>query len=238
MNRYLASAVAIVTLFAVAGCAPPGATSSTPEPSPSGSTVGYEVGSELDPGTYTSQVFDTPVTFTVPAGWKVFEDVPGWIGLARMENDGPPLLVVRDVDAAAKSCSEEAEPGVGRTPAQLTTWLSEHEGLATSEPSQVTVGGLDGTTIDTAMAPSWTTACPFSEGQPIAMTLVGTDISKTFHWGNDAEWSDRLWVLDLPSVENGNIVIVGTICCGVDRQDQLDAVQEVVDSFEFDTGET
>lgn len=189
MNRYLASAVLLAGLIAVTACAPPdGSTSQTSGPAPSESAAAYELGAELEPGTYTSQVFDTPVTFTVPAGWKVFEEVSGWIGLARMANDGPPLLVVRDRDAAAKTCAEEAEPGVGRTPEQLTTWLSAHEGLATSEPEQVSVGGLDGMTVDTAMDPSWTTACPFSDGQPIAMTLVGTDISKTFHWGNDATW--------------------------------------------------
>jgi len=32
----------------------------------------------------------------------------------------------------------------------------------------------------------------------------------------------------------GNIVIVGTVCCGVDDEDQLSAVQSVVDSFSFD----
>jgi hypothetical protein len=235
MMRKLASAVVLATMIASTGCAPPdSSTSQTSAPAPSESAVAYELGVELEPGTYTSQVFETPVTFTVPEGWKVFEEVPGWIGLARMANDGPPLLVVRDLDAAAKGCAEEAEPGVGRTPDQLTTWLSAHEGLATSEPEQVSVGGLDGMTLDTAMDPSWTTACPFSEGLPIAMTLVGTDISKTFHWGNDATWSDRLWILDLPSVENGNIVVVGTVCCGVEREDQLNAVQAVVASFEFE----
>jgi hypothetical protein len=61
----------------------------------------FTIGSELEPGTYTSQVA-TPVSFTVPAGWKVFEDEPGQFGLARMANDEPPLLVLRDIDGAAK----------------------------------------------------------------------------------------------------------------------------------------
>lgn len=81
--------------------------------------------------------------------------------------------------------------------------------------------------IDTGMEPSWTEACPFSEGRPIVMTLVGSGLSQGVHWGVDARWDDRICVLDLPTVDDGNIVVVGSVCCGVDRDDQLNAVQGV-----------
>lgn len=234
VKTVLIGAVAIT--FALAGCAPTG-NGAPPTPTPAASVAAFTLGEELEPGTYTSETFATPLTFTVPAGWKVFEDEPGHIGLARMANDGPPLLVMRDIDAAAKSCAEEAEPNVGRSPEELTSWLAGHEGLVTTDPLATTVGGLDGYTMDTAMEPAWTTVCPFSNGQPIAMTLVGSELSRGVHWGNDSSSEDRLWILDLPNVENGNIVIVGTVCCGADRDDQLEAVQGVVDSFSFDTSE-
>ena len=44
-----------------------------------------------------------------------------------------------------------------------------------------------------------------------------------------------MWFLDLPSVKDGNIVVMGDVCCGVDQDDQLEADQQVVDSFSFDT---
>jgi len=49
----------------------------------------------------------------------MFEDEPGQFGLALLENDGPCLCVWRDVRAAAKSCAEEPEPGVGSSAADI-----------------------------------------------------------------------------------------------------------------------
>jgi hypothetical protein len=191
------------------------------------------IGSELDPGTYTSAVFETPITFTVPEGWKVFEDEPGQFGLARIANDGPPLLVLRDVRAAATDCSERPEDGVGHTAEEFTAWLAAHEGLTTTDPAPVTVGGLDGMVLDISLDESWTTPCPFSGGQPLVMTLVGTSISRGLHWGIDATEEQRVWVLDLPQVDGGNIVIMADACCGVTPDEQLSAAQQVVESFTF-----
>ncbi|WP_062203677.1 hypothetical protein [Demequina salsinemoris] len=208
---------------------PSGGESSTPAAS---TTWAYALGSELTPGTYTSQNFATPVTFTVPAGWKVFEDGPGELGLARIANDGPPLLVLRDIDAAATDCAEEAEPGVGRDPADIVDWLVNHDGLQTSDPVAVSIDRLDGYEIDLSIDPSWSGTCPFS-AIPIVMTLVGSELSAGVHWNVDANESNRVWVLDLPEVEGGNIVLVGSVCCGVNSDEQLAAEQEVVDSLSF-----
>jgi hypothetical protein len=194
---------------------------------------GITIGSELEPGTYTSAVFATPITFTVPEGWKVFEDEPGQFGLARIAKDGPPLLVLRDIRAAAADCSEQPEDGVGHTAEELTTWLAAHEGLITTDPAPVTIGGLDGMVIDVSLDPSWITPCPFSGGQPIVMTLVGTEISRGLHWGTDATEEQRVWVLDLPQVDGGNMVIMADVCCGVSREEQLNAAQQVVESITF-----
>lgn len=207
-------------------------TSSAAEPE---EDEGFALGLELDPGTYTSEVFATPVTFTVPAGWKVFEDEPGQFGLARMANDGPPLLVLRDISGAATDCREEPEPGVGNSSEALSTWLAIHEGLVTTSPVAAAVGGLDGYVVDTALDPAWTEACPFSNGHPTVMTVVGSDISRGLHWGVDETSADRIWVLDLPPATGSNIVIMADACCGVSKDEQWAAAQTVVESFEFDT---
>lgn len=194
------------------------------------------VGEEIDPGEYTSQVFETPVTFTVPEGWKVFEDEPGQFGLARMANEGPPLLIMRDIDAASPGCPSHAQPGVGRGAAALTQWLSSHKGLVTTKPAAVTVGGLNGYVMDVNLDPSWTNACPGVSDGPAVMTIIGSPpLSSGVLWGPDLTRMQRMWFLDLPSVEDGNIVVMGDVCCGVDQDDQLEADQQVVDSLSFDT---
>jgi hypothetical protein len=228
--------VVAIAVLALAACSSAGSSdTSAGSGAPTSAAAGaFTLGVELEPGGYTSQVFETPVTFTVPAGWKVFEDGPGQFGLARMSNDGPPLLVLRDIDAAAQ-CEERAESGIGRGAEDLTTWLAGHKGLVTTKPEAQTVGGLNGYVIDVELDPSWTATCPFSNGVPTVTTVVGSSISSGFLWGVDPVTMDRMWVLDLPSVANGNIVVVAEVCCGVDQGDQLRADQQVIDTFAFDT---
>jgi hypothetical protein len=198
--------------------------------------VGFTVGEELDPGEYTSQVFETPVTFTVPAGWKVFEDEPGQFGLARMANDGPPLLIMRDIDAAAPGCPPHAQPGVGRGAADLTQSVGSRKGVVTTKPVAVTVGGLNGYVMDVNLDPSWAKSCPDITTGPSVMTIIGSPpLSRGVLWGPERTRMQRMWSLDLSSVEDGNIVVMGDVCCGVDQADQLQADQQVVDSLLFDT---
>jgi hypothetical protein len=70
------------------------------------------------------------------------------------------------------------------------------------------------------------------------MTLVGTDISRGLHWGVDATEEQRVWVLDLPQVDGGNLVILADVCCGVTREEQLSAAQQVVESINFEDSAT
>lgn len=212
-----------------------GMTSSTVDASGSATGGGFALGVELAPGTYTSKVFATPVTFTVPSGWKVFEDEPGQFGLARMVNDGPPLLVLRDIYPADVDCVQQPDWGVGQSAEDLTSWLADHDGLVTSDRVAVTIGGLEGYVIDVELDSSWTEPCPFSNGQPMVMTVVGSEISRGLHWGVDPNAPERLWILDLPS--GGNVVILADACCGVSKDEQWEAAQTVVESFELDTSD-
>ena len=232
--------IAVVAGLLLTGCSSSGNAESGSASAESGSAseaaTEFTVGEELDPGDYTSQVFETPVTFKVPEGWKIFEDEPGQFGLARMANDGPPLLIMRDIDAAAAGCQGKAEPGVGRDAADLAQWLASREGLVTTEPVAVTIGGLAGYMVDVNLDPSWTTACPGIGDGPTVMTIVGSaPLSGGVLWGPEREGMQRMWFLDLPSVKDGNIVVMGDVCCGVDQGDQLGADQQVVDSLSFDT---
>jgi hypothetical protein len=190
----------------------------------------------LPAGTYTSEVFKTPLTYTVPAGWKMFEDEPGQFGLALVANDGPCVCVWRDVAVAAKSCAESPEPGVGRSAKEITAALAAREGLVTSKPKAVTVGGLNGYLIDIKMDPTWKGTCSFSSDGASVPLLVGTGLSTGVFWGSAADSSQREYVLDLgPKAPDGNIAINVEICCGVVRSERIAAVTPVIQSFTFKT---
>jgi hypothetical protein len=178
------------------------------------------------------------MTYTVPGGWKMFEDEPGQFGLALVANDGPCVCVWRDVAVAmaGKSCLQIPEPGVGRSAKEITAWLADREGLVTSKPKAVSVGGLSGYLIDIKMDPSWKGTCPFSKGSPGVPLLVGTGSSTGVFWGSAADSSQREYVLDLgPKVADGNIAINVEICCGVVRDERIAAVTPVIESFAFKT---
>jgi hypothetical protein len=250
--RPLFSTVARAVVFAaiVAGCgstapAPALTTSSagadgTPSPATgpshagpgSGPALVPAIGVELQPGTYRSSVFATPLTFSVPAGWKVFEDEVGQFGLALLANDGPCLCVWRDVRAMAASCAEQPEPGVGTTAGAIAAELARRPGILASGMSPVDVGALHGVRIDVTIDPTWPTACPFSQGRPAVPTLVGSGISRGVAWDVEAGDSQRLYLLDLPGGV-GNLAIMVDACCGVDRDQRVAAAAPVISSFSF-----
>ena len=139
---------------------PPSAESSTVVcPNPHG---GACLG-ELDAGTYTTQVFETPLTYATPQGWKNYEDLPGNFLLV------PPTASLAGVDAgtadyvsvldgvavASADCFESRQAGVDTTPEAMAAWFVEHEGLDATEPVTVEVGGLEGTVVDLRIAPSY-----------------------------------------------------------------------------------
>jgi hypothetical protein len=198
--------------------------------------TGFNFGRALQPGTYTSNVFETPVTFTVPMGWKVFEDESGQFGLAILANDNPCICIWRDVRAMAASCAEQPEPGVGTTARDIAGWLAHHKGIDASPVKAVTLGGLRGYVIDVAIDPAWKRACPFSEGRPAVPTLVGSGISTGVAWDVEPMDRQRVYLLDLPKDGvAGNIAVNIDVCCGVDWKQRIDEVTPVVESFEFKT---
>jgi hypothetical protein len=90
----------------------------------------------LPPGTYTSEKFATPLTYTVPAGWVMYDDVPGQFELA-LEHHDPYIYVWRDLRALAPNCAEEPLPDVGFSAVDIAGWLAARDGLDTSEPQPV-----------------------------------------------------------------------------------------------------
>ncbi|WP_132195525.1 MULTISPECIES: hypothetical protein [Kribbella] len=170
-----------------------------------------------------SEIFKTPLTYTLPDGWKMFEDEPGQFGLALVANDGPCVCVWRDVRAAASTGAEEPEPGVGASAQEITTWLAHHKWLKTTAPKAVSVGGLSGYVIDVV-------------GNPKASTLIGSGISAGVHWeASSIEGSSqRVYLLDIgKNGADGNIAINIEVCCGVQFAERMAAVAPIIKSFAF-----
>jgi hypothetical protein len=192
----------------------------------------------LEEGTYTSQRFEPALTFTVPPGWNNPWDtrgsfdlwVPGWSD----EWDGPDdpgiylfdhpgLTLHRDVRARREGCSDAVNAAAGTSALKLATWVSDHPGIATGEPSPVEMGGLTGYQLDVSIAEKWPkSSCPGMEGFVTVEPVEGASLVE-----GTGEWyaTSRLILLDLPDGGNVLIQIDGT---------QVDAAMSVVRSFEFD----
>ena len=77
------------------------------------------------------------------------------------------VYLLGDPAIASQDCAEEKEPGLGRSVADLVSWLEDAPGLDVSEPTPVTVGGLEGMQLDLRIDPAWERTCFYSEGLPV-----------------------------------------------------------------------
>jgi hypothetical protein len=204
----------------------------------------------LDAGTYKSQFISprldpgatwSPVvgglTYTVPDGWANSSDWPETFELVpatelppidetnRRRNIGvftQPTAMTQD-----RPCSDEVEPGVGRTVDDLAAWLRTVPGLNTTEPTPITIDGRSGTTLDISLDPSWTGLC--EEGDPDTTPIV-TYLNPGL--GVRGEERERLVLLDLG---DGDVVAIGI---WARDQASFDAfvpeAMPVIESFQFE----
>ena len=182
---------------------------------------------DVPAGTYATTNFDPDITFTVPDGWTNQEDLPDEFLLQLV--DDPRYLGIYGDAVAPMECDEAPQPGVGHTVEDLTEWLTSHPGLITTEPEPVSVGGLDGVFLDITLDPSWTTTCPYSNGQPVVPFIMGGD-EAAFHHVINPGFEERLYLLANGS---SNIAIeVGPE--GDSLQNYLPEVGPIIDDLQFD----
>jgi hypothetical protein len=201
----------------------------------------------LDAGTYKSQ-FITPrleadatwrpmvgaLTYTVPDGWANSSDWPETFELVPA-SELPPVAetdrrrnigVFRQPSAMSQDrpCSDEVEPGVGRTIEDLVAWLPTVPGLVTTAPTPITIGGHAGQMLDIGLDPDWTATC--EEGTEPVVTFLNPGIAV------GESQRVRLILLDLG---DGDVVATG-----IWTRDQatfdafIPEAMEVVESFRFE----
>ena len=185
----------------------------------------------LQPGSYSTRAFNPSVNFTVPAGWWMAADSADYAALQPVSSDAVGIHLFRDPQPASQdpTCPLAAQPGVGRLPTDLVTWISGLPGLTVSNPRLVTVGGLRGTEIDVAIAVGWKTSCSFANGVPTVPLFVGRDGS--LRWVIAGTERLRLDLLDAPG--GGTVVVDLDAFVGSEMDNLLSAAGPIVRSFTF-----
>ena len=173
----------------------------------------------LAPGTFISILFDPRFAYTVPEGWENPDDDvdtfalwPSWSARSgRPIGEASAIYVFRDPHAAAQdaACSERPEPGIGTSATELAAWVEGLPGLMSTNRAPVSVGGLDGVTIDIEIDQDSAPECPW--GKP-AVPLFAFE--RGHFWAIIGDTTMRLAFLDLPT---GGTVLVDIE--GVDRQE-------------------
>jgi hypothetical protein len=146
---------------------------------------------QLAGGTYATRAFATTLTYTVPAGWANYEDLRGNFLLV------PPTGSLEGGDAgtsdyvgvydgvavADAECAEQRQSGIEPTPAEMAAWFVGHEGLDTSEPAAVTVGGAAGVVLDLRLADGYSGGCPYEgyEDIPMVPLFIGAGPAEVHH---------------------------------------------------------
>jgi hypothetical protein len=175
-------------------------------------------------GSQTTRRFEPGFTFTVPEGWVNSADEHAFYNLFQ---DTPANAAE---DAASGGFAHETfvfrfgspywicdawEDHRGATAAEIVASLMATEAIATSEPIDVTIGGLTGKQVDLRVDPAWTETCP---GDPPTLDLADT--------------RTRVILLDTP--ETGVMFInVGSLH-SADHEAFLAEAMPIIESFEFD----
>jgi len=181
----------------------------------------------LPAGTVTTQAFFPGSSFSVPEGWVSDTDTSEFYGLfpdtpvneaefARSQGLVQSIFM-GIVDTPGLGFCEGVGDTHGSTAAELVASLVADEALVTSEPVEVTIGGLTGTRVDAHLDPDWTGSCPPNPGDP-----PGTD---------PKDLRGRYVFLDVPS--GGKLLIIISSVHAADFEALLAEAMPIVESFEF-----
>jgi hypothetical protein len=213
---------------------PSPAPSASPSPAPSAGAVfpdwftaasGSNGAGILPPGTAATRAFLPGSTFSGAAGWVNDIDTADFYGLfpdtpanrAEFGRSGSTAqgILIGIVDTPNLIC--EGVDTHGSTAAELADSLVANEALVTSEPVDVTIGGLTGTRVDAHIDPDWTGSCrPFN---PDATT-------------DPKDHRGRFVFLDVPS--GGKLGILVQSVDSADFEAFLAEAMPIIESFQFD----
>jgi hypothetical protein len=236
-TRVPALVAGLVLGLVVAGCAGGVPPAGDPTPAPSASAAGICppgggtcIGS-LTPGPHSSISFKPTIGYTTPPGWRNDADLPGHFHLRPEGFDRGGIYVFRDPRIASQdeTCQRTADPTPGSSVTELVTWMTGREGLRTTQPLPVTLGGLRGQMLEVSLEPDWTFSCPFADGIPTIPLIVSEQAG--LYWAVAGTERLRLYLLQLP--DGGTVVVDIDAFYGPDYPELLAESLPIVESFEF-----
>ncbi|MEP6475923.1 MAG: hypothetical protein ABJC60_01500 [Actinomycetota bacterium] len=186
----------------------------------------------IDAGTYQTKTFHPQLTYTVPAGWGNFEDLPGNFLLVL---PGAPLsgvnpgtsdyLGVYTSVVAPGHCNSQASTTVPPTFDGLAGFLTSNPGISASNVHNVTVGRLKGVVMDLAFKGKGD-GCPDGMWADI---YVGRSPSSLSH-SVIPDVNARIYLL-----HNGADTLAIELQDGVDGncKDWFGAAAKVIETFKF-----
>ncbi len=192
----------------------------------------------LAAGTYSTVTFRPTISYTVPAGWGNYEDLPGNFLLI------PPGGSLAGVDAGTSdylgiysSIALDA-PCTGPAPnvhgAELmAAFLSRQPEFATSNERAVSVGRLSGSVLDIRIAKTWKTAC-LPGPLPNAFLMSGLPPSDFDH-GLVGKLAIRLYLLNGLNDDPGEVLAIEVD--DISGGGHLNGYETVVKSLGFTRGE-
>lgn len=190
----------------------------------------------LVPGEYRWTFSDPTIAFTINSpGWTWVYGGHFHILLDETRREGlyisDGIYFRNDPSIASQDCEETAEPGVGRSGSDLVAWLEAAPGLAVSEPTPVTIGGLEGVQLDLQIDPSWTRTCFFSEGLPaVPLIFRGSDLGG-YHMAIVPDQWMRWYILDS---DDGVIILdLEDNPGGLSHDDLVRTGSEIAESYVF-----
>ncbi|HEX7171491.1 MAG TPA: hypothetical protein VF365_02665 [Candidatus Limnocylindria bacterium] len=207
---------------------------------------------ELESGQYVSHYFEPrpdgewaarhgALAFTVPGGWAAYADFPDVFGLtpasAYAAFDGQDcydcpggdlITVLGQPGAATEDCLETNVLGIGSGAQDLVDWLTAHPGLVTSEPEDVTVGGLAATSLIIEGSEDWTGTCE-PENPFVAVPIFYRQDS--YHWALDVGVRYHITLVDLG--DGDTVAIVVDTADDGDLDTFVETARPIIESFRF-----
>jgi len=117
-------------------------------------------GSTLDPGTYTT-AFQPPIRLSVMQGWTGNNDTSDWLEIRLGRSDAVGALDFFQVQSVLDPQTQQTIP----LPQDLVGWFTSHPALdILSSPQSTTIGGVQATQFDVALAPGWQCGHPACVG--------------------------------------------------------------------------
>lgn len=212
MVKRIAACTAVLASCLFTACT--GESTENPVDGPSASCPEPEGGTclgALEAGTYTTRSLEPQLTYTVPEGWDNMDDTRGVFMLLPpgRDRDGTDvgtddyLGVYHAAAVLAGDCSPATEPAVGLKPRAIARTLRDREGLDTSAPRRIEVGGLTGVVVDIEAQLTGKEGCSVPGGGRVIPLIAGLGQA---HFGRvqTTDMRTRLYVL---AYQDENVVV-------------------------------